>query len=276
VDAPLLDDLVVVEACVRDYGFSAAQQEDIWQRWRSGESFNSMGRALAAPMHRVRSFLAQTGGIRRPAPKRAAGHLTAVEREEISRGIAAGESARRLARRLGRAPSTISREIARNGGRQAYRATAADLAAYQRAARPKSTKLAQRPLLRTMVEEKLSQRWSPEQIAGWLKRVFPSDASMHISHEAIYLSLFDPCRRKAIDRSLTQRLRTARPMRQPKKARRPTGRGIIRDMVPISARPAEVDSRAIAGHWEGDLERHEAPCNRAEVKGLRRCAVAAA
>jgi IS30 family transposase len=103
------------------------------------------------------------------------------------------------------------------------------------------------------VEEKLSQCWSPEQIAGRLKRVFPGDASMRISHEAIYLSLFDPRRRKAIDRSLTQRLRTARPMRRPKKARRPTGRGILRDMVPVSARPAEVDSRAIAGHWEGDL-----------------------
>ncbi|MFI1255282.1 IS30 family transposase [Streptomyces netropsis] len=238
---------------MRDYGFSAAQQDEIWQRWREGESFNSMGRALGAPMHVVRSFLAQTGGVRQAPRRRAERHLTAVDREEISRGIAAGESARRIARRLGRAPSTISREIARNGGREDYRATAADQEAHQRARRPKQAKLALLPALRAVVEEKLALSWSPEQISGWLRRCFPDEAAMQISHEAIYLSLYDPRRRQAINRKLTQRLRTARPLRQPRTARRPSGRGIIRDMVSISQRPAEVEDRAVPGHWEGDL-----------------------
>ncbi|MYQ89939.1 IS30 family transposase, partial [Streptomyces sp. SID4946] len=150
-------------------------------------------------------------------------------------------------------PSTVSREIARNGGRDCYRAASADAAAYQRGRRPKQARLAQRPALRALVEAKLALCWSPEQIAGWLRRQFPGDTAMQISHEAIYLSLYDPRRRQAIDRSLTQRLRSGRPMRRPKLARRPTGRGIIRGMVSISARPAEVEDRKVPGHWEGDL-----------------------
>lgn len=191
---------------------------------------------------------------RPPRPQtRSERHLSGSEREEISRGIAAGESARQLAKRLGRSPSTVSREIARNGGRDRYRAAPADAAAYARGRRPKQAKLAQRPALRTLVEAKLVLCWSPEQIAGWLRRQFPGDASMQISHEAIYLSLYDPRRRQAIDRSLTQRLRSGRPMRRPKLARQPTGRGIIRGMVSITARPAEVEDRKVPGHWEGDL-----------------------
>ncbi|MFD0169075.1 IS30 family transposase [Streptomyces decoyicus] len=153
----------------------------------------------------------------------------------------------------GRSPSTVSREIARSGGRNLYRAASADAAAYTRGRRPKQVKLAQRLALRALVEAKLALCWSPEQIAGWLRRQFPGDASMQISHEAIYLSLYDPRRRQAIDRSLTQRLRSGRPMRRPKIARRPTGRGIIRGMVSITARPAEVEDRKAPGHWEGDL-----------------------
>ncbi|GLF95252.1 IS30 family transposase [Streptomyces yaizuensis] len=242
-----------MEVQVRDYGFSAIQQDEIWRRWREGESFNSMGRVLGVPMHHVRSFLAQTGGVRQAPPRRSARHLTPGDREEISRGIAAGESARHIAARLGRPPSTVSREIARNGGRQLYRATAADQEAYRRARRSKAAKLADLPVLRALVEEKLALSWSPEQISGWLRRCFPDVPAMRISHEAIYLSLYDPRRRQTINRKLTQRLRTARPMRQPKKARRPSGRGIIRDMVSISERPAEVEDRAVPGHWEGDL-----------------------
>lgn len=238
---------------MRDYGFSGVQQDEIWRRWREGESFNSMGRVLGAPMHHVRSFLTQTGGVRQPPQRRSARHLTPADREEISRGIAAGESARCIAGRLGRPPSTVSRENARNGGRQHYRATAADEEAYRRAWRPKTAKLAGLPVLRALVEEKLALSWSPEQISGWLRRSFPDAPTMRISHEAIYLSLYDPRRRQTIDRKLTQRLRTARPMRQPKKARRPSGRGIIRDMVSISERPAEVEDRSVPGHWEGDL-----------------------
>ncbi|MFD9456690.1 IS30 family transposase [Streptomyces sp. NPDC059985] len=248
-----MDDHVIVEAQVRDYGFSPAQQDEIWRRWREGQSFSLIGRALGAPMHHVRQFLYQSGGIRLTPQQRSKRHLTGSEREEISRGIAAGESARQLARRLGRSPSTVSREIARNGGRDRYRAASADTVAYVRGRRPKQAKLAQRPTLRALVETKLALCWSPEQIAGWLRFQFPGDAAMQVSHEAIYLSLYDPRRRQAIDRSLTQRLRSARPMRRPKIARRPTGRGIIRGMVSISARPAEVEDRKIPGHWEGDL-----------------------
>ncbi|MFE3946734.1 transposase [Streptomyces sp. NPDC059118] len=141
-------------------------------------------------------------------------HLSGREREEISRGLAAGEPARQPAKRLGRSPSTISREIACNGRRDRYRAASADAAAYERGRRPKQAKLAQRPALRALVEAKLALCWSPEQIAGWLRRQVPGDASMQISHEAIYLSLYDP--RQAIDRSLTQRLRSGRPMRRPR------------------------------------------------------------
>ncbi|WUF44003.1 IS30 family transposase [Streptomyces sp. NBC_00483] len=242
-----------MEAQVRDYGFSPTQQDEIWRRWREGQSFSLIGRALGAPMQSARRFLYQSGGVRLAPQQRAERHLSGSEREEISRGIAAGQSARQLARRLGRSPSTVSREIARNGGRDHYRAASADEAAYSRGRRPKQAKLAQQHALRALVEAKLALCWSPEQIAGWLRIQFPGDASMQVSHEAIYLSLYDPRRRQAIDRSLTQRLRSGRPMRRPKLARRPTGRGIIRGMVPITARPAEVEDRKIPGHWEGDL-----------------------
>ncbi|MFD4971283.1 IS30 family transposase [Streptomyces sp. NPDC058424] len=204
-------------------------------------------------MHHVRRFLYQSGGVRQALQQRSKRHVTGGEHEEISRGIAAGESARQLARRLDRSPSTVSREIARDGGRDRYRAASADAAAYERGRRPKPAKLAQRPALRALVEAKLVLCWSPEQVAGWLRRRFPGDASRQVSHEAIYLSLYDPRRRQAIDRSLTQRLRTARPMRRPKVARKPTGRGVIRGMLSISARPAEVEDRTVPGHWEGDL-----------------------
>ncbi|MEU6609413.1 helix-turn-helix domain-containing protein [Streptomyces shenzhenensis] len=199
-----------------------------------------IGRALGAPMRHVRQSLYQSGGIR-PAPQaRSERHLTGGEREEISRGIAAGESARQLARRLGRSPSAISHEIARNGGRDRYRAASADEAAYTRGRRPKQAKLAQRPALRSLLEAKPALFWSPEQIAGWLRRRFPGDATMQISYEAIHLSLYGPRRRQAIDHSLTQRLRSARPMHRPKIARRPTGRDIIRSMVFLTARPADA------------------------------------
>ncbi|WP_456317075.1 IS30 family transposase [Streptomyces tendae] len=238
---------------MRDYGFSPTQQDEIWRRWRQGKSFSLIARALGAPMQSARRFLYRSGGVRLAPQTRSERHPSGSEREEISRGIAAGESARQMAKRPGRSPSAVSREIARNGGRDRYRAASADAAAYARGRRPKQAKLAQRHALRTLVEAKLVLCWSPEQIAGWLRRQFPGDASMQISHEAIYLSLYDPRRRQAIDRSLTRRLRSGRPMRRPKLARRPTGRGIIRGMVSITARPAEVEDRKAPGHWEGDL-----------------------
>ncbi|MGW3399913.1 IS30 family transposase [Streptomyces sp. NRRL F-5193] len=234
-------------------GFSPARQDEIRKRWREGQSFSLIGRALGAPMQHARRFLYQSGGVRLAPQARLERHLGGSEREEISRGLAAGEPARQLAERLGRSPSTVSHEIARNGGRDRYRAAPADAAAYERGRRPKQAELAQRPVLRALVEAKLAACWSPEQIAGWLRRQFPGDTSMQISHEAICLSLYDPRRRQAIDRSLTRRLRSARPMRRPKIARRPTGRGIIRGVVSITDRPAEVEDRRVPGHWEGDL-----------------------
>ncbi|MER8162362.1 helix-turn-helix domain-containing protein [Streptomyces sp. NPDC094472] len=157
-------------------------------------------------MHRARRFLYQSGGVRLTPQTRSERHLTGSEREEISRGIPAGESARQLARRLGRSPSTVSREITRNGGRDRYRAASADAAASARGRRPKQAKLAQRPALRALVEAKPALCWSPEQIAGWLRRQFPGDDSPQISHEAIYLSPYDPRRRHAIDRRSVARV----------------------------------------------------------------------
>jgi IS30 family transposase len=175
-----------------------------------------------------------------------------AEREEISRGVAAGEPCRQIAARLGRAPSTVSRELARNGGRHHYRAQAADAAAFRRAQRPKPAKLVLRPRLRVVVEAKLALRWSPQQIAGWLPLAYPSDPVMRVSHETIYLSLFVQSR-GALRRELQRCLRTGRAMRYPRGKRLPQGRGQLRDVVLISQRPAEAEDRAVPGHWEGDL-----------------------
>jgi transposase, IS30 family len=175
-----------------------------------------------------------------------------AEREEISRGVAAGQSCRQIAARLGRAPSTVSRELARNSGRHHYRAQDADAAALRRAQRPKPAKLAVEPRLRAVVEAKLALRWSPEQIAGWLPLAYPQDPVMRVSHETIYLSLFVQSR-GALRRELQRCLRTGRAMRYPRGKRLPQGRGQLRDTLHISQRPAEAADRAVPGHWEGDL-----------------------
>jgi IS30 family transposase len=175
-----------------------------------------------------------------------------AEREEISRGVAAGESCRQIAARLGRVPSTVSRELARNGGRHRYRAQAADAAAFGRAQRPKAAKLVLEPRLRAVVEAKLALRWSPQQIAGWLPLAYPQDPVMRVSHETIYRSLFIQSR-GALRRELQRCLRTGRAMRYPRGKRLPQGRGQLRDVVLISERPAEAEDRAVPGHWEGDL-----------------------
>jgi IS30 family transposase len=178
--------------------------------------------------------------------------LSLVEREEISRGVAAGESLRVLARRLGRAPSTLSRELNRNGGPSGYRAHRADRAAWQRARRAKVCKLASNHALRAIVEELLADRWSPQQIAGRLRRTYPDDEEMQVSHETIYLTLFIQAR-GGLKRELTQHLRTRRANRRPAVKRAPSGKGRIVDPVMISERPGEVEDRAVPGHWEGDL-----------------------
>jgi len=178
--------------------------------------------------------------------------LSLLEREEISRGAASGESLRAIARRIGRAPSTVSREIARNGGRRRYRACRADGAALDHARRPKQAKLARCPQLRTVVEAKLTLRWSPQQIAGWLPRAFPDDAEMRVSHETIYLSLFVQSR-GALRKELTRYLRRGHTTRRPLGHSISNGQGQLRGVLHISQRPAEAEDRAVPGHWEGDL-----------------------
>jgi IS30 family transposase len=200
----------------------------------------------------VRAFVLQSGGVKQPPRRRPAGSLSAAEREEISRGVAGGDSGRAIAMRLGRAPSTVSRELARNGGRHCYRAQRADAAADRRAARPKPCKLLVAPRLRAVVEQKLGLCWSPEQIAGWLRVSYPDDPTMRISHETIYISLYVR-RRGVLPGDLRRCLRTGRAMRYPRGKRLPQGRGQLIDTIPIRQRPAEADGRRVPGHWEGDL-----------------------
>src|SRR5215211_3612457 len=195
-----------LEVVMRSWGLSAVEQDEVWQRWRRGESLRLIARRLGKRGPSVRAFVLQTGGVQRPRPRRA---VRVAEREEISRGLAAGDSCRVIAQRLGRAPSTVSREVARNGGRRCYRAQAADGAADRRARRPKPAKLVLQPRLRAVVEDKLAVRWSPQQIAGWLPLAFPEDPVMRVSHETIYLSLFVQSR-GALRRELQRCLRTGR------------------------------------------------------------------
>jgi IS30 family transposase len=240
------------EVIMRTFGLSVAEQEAVWERWRRGESLRFIARQLGKHAPAVRGFVHSTGGVHPRTRTRAKRSLSLAEREDISRGVAAGASCRSIARRLARAPSTVSREVRCNGGRGFYRAQAADAAADQNRLRPKSAKLALEGMLRAVVEEKLTLRWSPQQIAGWLPLAYPHQPSMRVSHETIYLSLFVQTR-GALRRDLQHYLRTERAMRYPRGARLPQGRGQLKDMVNISARPAAVEDRAVPGHWEGDL-----------------------
>lgn len=242
-----------VEQVRRRRALSVAQKADMWVRWKAGESMSDIGRALGKPPASIFALLAVQGGIVRPPRRRAARALTSVEREEISRGLAADESIRAIAARLKRPPSTISREVNRNGGRRQYRAGDAEQQAWRGAERPKVCRLAQEAKLRAVVAAKLQLEWSPEQIAGWLKREYPADARMHISHETIYRTLYVQAR-GALKKELLAHLRRRRPMRRSRRystAGQP--RGQIIDAVSIAARPARVEDRAVPGHWEGDL-----------------------
>ena len=233
--------------------FTASQKAELWERWKSGLSVAAISRALDRRNKTgVLRIVTLHGGIA-PAPRRRAlAALRLEEREEISRGIAAGQSIRQIAHGLGRAPSTVSREIRRNGGSRRYRANPADRSAWERALRPKPCRLALHRELRWRVAQKLALQWSPEQISGWLKREFPTDQEMQISHEAIYRSLFVQTR-GVLKKELTAHLRTRRQMRLPKSHNAESGRGHILDMVSIRERPAEAEDRAVPGHWEGDL-----------------------
>jgi IS30 family transposase len=229
------------------------QKADLWKRWKPGQSLSEIARALGKNPGSIHTVLASHGGIAPRERKRCAQQLTQQEREEISRGLAANMSTRSIAQQLGRAPSTISREINRNGGRHAYRAGPAEERAYEQARRPKSCALARNKRLRRVVADKLALQWSPQQISGWLKAEFENDSRMQVSHETIYRSLFIQAR-GVLKKELVSHLRTRRMMRRSKKATtKGQPRGQIVDAVPISKRPPEAQDRAVPGHWEGDL-----------------------
>jgi len=233
--------------------FTAAFKTEVWRRWRDGENCADIARALGTypgPLHRL---LRQRGGVAH-LRYRSARALSLSEREEISRGICAGDSIRAMAQRMGRAPSSISREIARHGGQGGYRALAADRQAWRNAQRPKPCRLAQQPALALLVAQKLRLNWSPQQIAGWLAREYVNDDSRRVSHETIYRTLFIQTR-GVLKKELLAHLRRGRSMRYGRRYRGKigTGGGQIVDAVSIRERPAQAEDRAVPGHWEGDL-----------------------
>jgi IS30 family transposase len=233
--------------------YTESQKALMWERWQKGESLQQIAELFDRNHSSIQPILAATGGIR-PAPRcRSRLALTLAEREEISRAVVAGHSSRSIAAQLGRAPSTISREIKRNGGQECYRASQADQSAWDRGRRPKTGKLAENRALARIVAGKLQLQWSPEQVAGWLKRTYPDDTSRQVSHETIYRSLFIQAR-GALKKELVEHLRRSRVMRRSRHHTMKTDHhGRITDTVSISERPASVADRALPGHWEGDL-----------------------
>ena len=233
--------------------YTDAQKALMWDRWQKGDSLHAIARLFDRSHGSIAGILSRTGGIRPPRRRRSRLALTLSEREEISRGLARHLPMRSIAATLGRAPSTVSREISRNGGRRGYRANTADQAARERAHRPKRCKLAQNRALARIVAKKLQLNWAPEQIAGWLKRTYPDDENYQVSHETIYRSLFIQAR-GALKKELLQHLRRKRAMRRSRHHTQKTDdHGRITDTVSISERPALVEDRAVPGHWEGDL-----------------------
>lgn len=225
----------------------------MWERWKKGDTLHQIAQLFDRHHPSIQRILAETGGIRPEQRKRSRLSLTLAEREEISRAVTAGQSSRSIAAILGRAPSTISREIKRNGGQECYRANQAEQAAWDRTLRPKICKLVENRVLAHIVGCKLRWQWSPEQIAGWLKQTYPSDESYQVSHETIYRSLYIQAR-GALKKELLEHLRRTRVMRRSRHHTLKTGdHGRITDAVSISERPATAEDRAVPGHWEGDL-----------------------
>ena len=232
---------------------SAAQRTELWSRWKAGESLHRIGRALDRPHTSIHCLLSHLGGIVPAVRRRSLLVLTAVEREDISRGIASGSSIRDIAKDLDRAASTVSREVARHGGRSEYRAQEADQQAWESALRPKRCLLAIHAKLRKLVASKLILDWSPEQVSGWLKIQYPADESLRVSHETIYRSLFIQAR-GVLKKELLGHLRSKRRIRRSQHSRIfKDSRGQIVDAISIRERPAEIEDRAVPGHWEGDL-----------------------
>ena len=265
------------------------QRVEVWRRWKAGESLHAIGRALGKNNVVIHLLLKRHGGIAPPIRRRSPSSLTLAEREDISRGIACGSSIRGIARGLHRCASTISREVARHGRRAQYRANEADQQAWESALRPKPCLLATHTTLREIVASKLMQDWSPEQISGWLKWQFPEDEDLRVSHETIYRSLFLQAR-GALKKELIQHLRSKRRIRRSRHSSvHGHSQGKIVDAISIRERPAEVEDRAIPGHWEGDLlrgarnshvatlvERHSRFCMLVKVPGKDTATVVAA
>jgi transposase, IS30 family len=233
--------------------FSEAERAELWDLFESGESERTIALRLGRNKGSIRQFLLDNAG-RRPRPPGSSDlRLTLAEREEISRGLAAGRSLRAIAAGMGRAPSTVCREVNANGGPSHYRALQAERSARRRARRPQVAKLAHCRRLRRVVEAGLENYWSPQEISAWLARAYPDDPEMRVSHETIYMSLFVQGR-GALRQELHQCLRSGRALRRPKaRTKGGFGQGQITDKVMISERPAEVEDRAVPGHWEGDL-----------------------
>ena len=233
--------------------YTADLKAEILSKYQQGVSLNEIGRSIDRHSSSIYGVLAPSGGIRPAVRRRAERALSLMEREEISRGLVTGHSIRTIALHLSRSPSTISREINRNGGPERYRASHADAAAWDRAQRPKQCKLACHKALQRIVAIKLRRKWSPQQIAGWLKQVYPTDESFHVSHETIYRSLFIQAR-GVLKKELQLCLRSKRTIRRAKKSSlKGDGLGTIPNAVSIRELPASVEDRAVPGHWEGDL-----------------------
>src|SRR5579863_6463515 len=233
--------------------YTESQKAVMWERWQKGESLHQIAQLFDRPHNSIRRILAEAGGIRPPPRCRSRLALSLAEREEISRAVAKGHSLRWIAGCIGRAPSTVSRELRRNGGQASYRASQADEAAWARARRPKACRLATHRALACLVADRLQSAWSPEQIAGWLKRAYPGDENNQVSHETIYRSLFIQAR-GALKKELLQHLRRTRGMRRSRQhTQKADNHGRIIDAVSIRERPATVEDRAVPGHWEGDL-----------------------
>jgi transposase, IS30 family len=233
--------------------FSEEDRATIWDMREAGVPVKRIAKHLGRQNSSLRRFIADAGGRRPTARERSELRLSLEEREEISRGLAAGDSIRAIAEALGRSPSTVCREVNLNGGRKKYRALVADRAACRRALRPRRAKLAQCRRLRGVVERKLEAKWSPQQISAWLALEYSDRPEMQVSHETIYQSLFVQSR-GALRKELHSCLRSGRAMRRAKAyTKGGVGQGKITNMVMISERPAEVKDRAVPGHWEGDL-----------------------
>ena len=233
--------------------YTDTQKALMWDRWRKGESLQQIAQLFDRNHSSIQRILSLTGGIRPPERTRSKLALTLADREEISRGLATGQSIRSIAKYLGRHPSTISREIQRNGGAECYRASHADQATWDRANRPKTCKLVENKALAHLVASKLQLQWSPQQIAGWLKQNYLGDENYQVSHETIYRSLFIQAR-GALKKELVLHLRRTRIMRRSRHhTQKNESHGRILDTVSIRERPVEIEDRAVPGHWEGDL-----------------------